>query len=237
MLTKCVICGFNLRKDDEYCFNCGKKYPAKEFHEEAKFKAIFYRIVESAIFRLVLSFFLTLILVYFLIDIAALRFPKYTAYIWLSGILIWIFLSVFLFFYINVLRFPKPVPRIIRSKNNLISKSKIIENRMIELNRRGQQIDSVLGKIGNAESENLQEVRRKLLAAREIVVSQFARYELQKQKIELVRLQNGVSPYLFELHRLNEFETENGLVTIENTNREINKIRTSLTRYDAIEFP
>lgn len=237
MLTKCVICEFNVREDDRYCLNCGKKHPAKKLREKAKLKAVFYQIVESTNFRLALSFFLTFIFIYFIIDIASQSFTRYIGLFWILGVVIWIFLSIFLFFFINVLKFPKAAPRIIRSKNNLISKSKIIENRMIELNRRGQQIDSVLSKIGNTESENLQEVRRKLLAAREIVMSQFARYELQKQKIELVRLQNGVSPYLFKLHRLNEFQTEDGLVTIENTRYEINKIRAILTRFDAIEFP
>lgn len=237
MLTKCVICGFNVRKDDRYCLNCGKKNPTKEFYEDGKFKAFLYKIIESNTSRLILSFLLIFIVVFVLSEIATTKFPKYVAYVWLSAIIFWIFLSVFLFLYIEVWNFPKPAPKIIRNKNNLISKSKTIENRMIELSRRGQQIDSVLSKIGNDESENLQEVRRKLLTAREIVMSQFARYELQKQKIELVRLQNGVSPYLFKLHRLNEFQTEDGLVTIENTRHEINKIRTILTRFDAIEFP
>ena len=84
---------------------------------------------------------------------------------------------------------------------------------------------------------HLQQVRQKLLSAREIVIGQFARYELQDKKIELVRLQNKVSPYLFGIHRLNEFEMENGLVTIENTKTEINRIRQNLTRHDAIDFP
>ena len=104
-------------------------------------------------------------------------------------------------------------------------------------NIRQQQIDTVLDKIKDTDGQNLQSVRQKLLSAREIVISQFARYELQKQKIELVRLQNRVSPYLHSLHRLNEFESENGLLTIEKTQTEVNKIKQNLTNYVAIEFP
>jgi hypothetical protein len=121
--------------------------------------------------------------------------------------------------------------------SNLTEKQKIIENRANELNSRGQKIDAVLDKIKETDSRRLQDVRARLLSAREVVASQFARYELQKQKIELVRLQNHVSPYLSELHRLNESEMENGLAAIERTTVEINRIRQNLTRYDAIDFP
>ena len=98
-------------------------------------------------------------------------------------------------------------------------------------------LDSILSQISDNSSQQLKAMHPKLLLAREIVISQFARYELQKQKIELVRLQNGVSPYFFALHQLNEFETANGLVTIENTRTEINKTRQRLTNYVAVEFP
>lgn len=120
--------------------------------------------------------------------------------------------------------------------SDLDKKEKIINERSAELAKRGQKIDAVLDRIKDTDSRQLQDVRTKLFSAREIVISQFARYELQKQKIELVRLQNGVSVYLSGLHRLNDLETENGLLAIETAQREIDRIRQSLTRYDAIEF-
>jgi hypothetical protein len=105
------------------------------------------------------------------------------------------------------------------------------------LDRRIQEIDLISSRISKNPSEQLKNVRDKLLTARAIVVSQYARYELQKRKIELVRLQNNVSPYLFGLYQLNEFKTEDGLVTIENTQAAIDKIRQNLTGFAAIEFP
>ncbi len=122
-------------------------------------------------------------------------------------------------------------------RNHLKSKYYIIQSRITELNQRGMNIDKVLDKIRSTDSHNLQEVRQKLLAAREIVMSQLARYELQRKKIDLVRLQNGVSPFLFSLHRLSEIESDDGLLTIEDTQVEINKIRQNLTSYVGIEFP
>lgn len=196
-----------------------------------------YRIFQSKVFKLFLSALVTYIFIDLLADFAASKFIQFGSYIWLFAFILWVFLLIFVFLFLNNLHLSKPVPRIIKNKNNLNSKDKIIENRISELKRRGEKIDSVLDKIKKTDGKSLQEVRQKLLSAREIVISQFARYELQKQKIELVRLQNGVSPYLFGLHRLNEFETENGLVTIENTRHEINKIRQNLTRHDAIDFP
>ena len=113
----------------------------------------------------------------------------------------------------------------------------LISERMFELNQRGQRIDTILGKIPQNNSPQMQQVRARLISAREVLASQFARYELQKQKIELVRVQNALVPYLFGLHRVSESETEDGLTAIEQTEREIRHIRQNLTRYDAIDFP
>lgn len=120
---------------------------------------------------------------------------------------------------------------------SLRGKKILISERIYELNQRGRKIDAILDKIRENDSRQLQNVRAKLLDARQIVISQYARYELQKQKIELIRLQNVASPYLYRLHRLNEFETEEGLTAVEQTLSEMEKIRRNLTRYDAIEFP
>ncbi|MEZ5429107.1 MAG: hypothetical protein R2747_22870 [Pyrinomonadaceae bacterium] len=117
------------------------------------------------------------------------------------------------------------------------AKQEIIEKRLSELTRRTRQIDAILEKIKQDDTPQLQDTRRKLLSAREIVTGQYARYELQAGKIEIARLQNGVLPFLENLQRLNEFETENGLITIENAKHEVEKIRRNLTNYYAIEFP
>jgi hypothetical protein len=124
-----------------------------------------------------------------------------------------------------------------KKPENFSSRKKLVGKRLSDLDKRGHKIDNLLNNIKVTDSQNLQEVRAKLLSAREIVVRQFARYELQAKKIELLRLQNSISPYLFDLHRLNEFETKNGLAIIETKQREINKIRQNLTNNVAIEFP
>ena len=121
--------------------------------------------------------------------------------------------------------------------SELDNKEKTIKRRISELTKRSKQIDLVLDRIKQNDTPQLQETRKKLLSAREIVTGQYARYELQAKKIEIARLQNSVLPFLNNLHRLNEFETENGLMTIENTKHEVEKIRQNLTLFYAIEFP
>jgi hypothetical protein len=172
-----------------------------------------------------------------MVDIAQFYFPKFNTFILFFAVFTWTLLFFALIFLLKSFEFSAPIPRLTKNEHNLTFKDKIIEDRIIELNKRQQRIDTILDKIKETDGQNLQEVRHKLLSAREIGISQFARYELQKQKIELVRLQNSVSPYLLSLHRLNEFETENGLVAIETTKTEVNKIRQNLTNYVAIEFP
>ena len=237
MLTKCVNCGFYVRQTDEFCLNCGIKNPNEALKKKKRSKGLSRKMFRSNSFLVIFSLFLTFIFVYVLADRIIENFYYLRNYIRFAALIIWFFLFYALFVLLKTLKLPKKVSHVLKNRNNLNSKTKIIDQRIAELNSRGHRIKTVLDKIKDTDGESLQEIRRKLLSAREIITSQFARYELQKQKIELVRLQNDVSPYLFALHRLNEFETANGLVTVENTRTEINKIRQNLTNYVAIEFP
>ncbi len=223
MLSKCVNCGFYVRQDDEFCFNCGIIDPIKPLQANV-LSFFFFWVLISPFFSLLMT-----IAVFYNTYFISLT---YASLVFLS------FLAVMFIFGYFIKKFFK-TNKIKREKlsTGLITKHNVIAKRLSELNSRGQKIDTILDKIKETDGQNLQEVRQKLLSAREIVVSQFARYELQKNKIELVRLQNSVSPYLFALHRLNEFETENGLVSIEMTKAEVNEIRQNLTNYVAIEFP
>lgn len=205
--------------------NCGFERPALKF-QDGKFNFKRFGLLSTALFIIALVFAL---------------FYSSTGEFKAEYIFISLVLSFILSFFVNILLkifedekvFEK---RNSANKNNLIEKGRIIQERISELANRGQKIDAVLDKIEDTDSPKLQEVRAKLLSAREIVVSQFALYELQARKIELVRIQNDVSPYLFGLHRLNEKETEQCLLTIETTKRVIERMRQNLTRYDAIDF-
>ena len=237
MLTKCVNCSFYVRRNDEFCLNCGIESPAENKQQNLQNYYTFYDIFQSKIFKIFISYLLAAIPVYFTFDILISIFPKSGSYIWFLAFISWLFLSLFIVYLTHDFRLPKRISRNNKNQNNLRSKSKIIENRISDLNSRVRQIDILLNRIKETDNQNLQEIRRKLMLAREIVVSHFARYELQKQKIELVRLQNGVAPYLESLQHLNDGETENGLVMIEITQAEIDKMRRNLTNDMAIEFP
>lgn len=221
MSTKCVNCGFYITNFEKVCPNCGLRNPTNTFRRTTlKF------LLTSLSFSFLFSAIITLFAVIFL---RGQSVPS-------IFLVTFVVLSFIIYVFIKEKYTIKPQFYKSPFLSELDKKEKIINGRAVELAERGKKIDAVLDKIKDTDSNQLQDVRAKLLSAREIVISQFARYELQKQKIELVRLQNGVSRYLAGLHRLNDLETENGLLAIETARREIERIGQNLTRYDAIEF-
>lgn len=237
MLTKCVNCEFYVKRNDKFCYNCGIKFPFKEFTQVSPNTLKIKRFVSSFSLKIILSVLFTTFILFAATDfdvsgIAYLR-DWILVFIFIIGIAVPL-LSLYL---IDKWCDRRIYPMRTKTPFNLSSRSKLIEERLSDLHKRVRTIDSVLSQINENSGDELRATVPKLLSAREMVTSQFARYELQKQKIELVRLQNSVSPYLFSLHRLNAHETDHGLAAIETTKREIDQIRRSLTSYAAIEFP
>lgn len=111
----------------------------------------------------------------------------------------------------------------------LNAKNQTIKKRIEELSTRHQNINKVLEKIGENPSDTLQNVQQRLISAREIVDFQLERYELQKRKIELVKLQNAVVPYLENVQFLDEKQTENGITISEQTKAKLNLLKESFS--------
>lgn len=228
MLKKCQQCGFYASHLEKVCPNCGRKNPASNFET-----AILDNFKTPALFGSFSALIITLIS--FLLFLTN---PLSNYFSLIPIFLISFFLSTLAIYLIVKDRFNIPKQNFQKNPfSELDIKENIIQKRLSNLSKRGKQIDIVLDKIKQNDTEHLQNVRRKLLSAREVVIGQYARYELQAKKIELARLQSNVSPYLNALHRLNEFEAANGLVVIEHTKHEMEKIRHNLTSYYAIEFP
>lgn len=228
MFSECLKCRYNLSPHEERCPNCGRKNPANTFR-----KTTLEKWKTPSIFGFIFSILITSLFFLILIE----NPPKD----YLLLILIFIisfFLSTIVIFLLVKDRFEIEYQQFVENPlTDLDNKEKIIKRRIAELAKRLKQIDLVLDRIKQNDTPQLQETRKKLLSAREIVTGQYARYELQAKKIEIARLQNNVLPFLNNLHRLNEFETENGLITIENTKHEVEKIKQNLTLFYAIEFP
>jgi membrane protein implicated in regulation of membrane protease activity len=227
MLVQCAKCGFYASSFEKKCLNCGHSVSS------VKIAAGYLEIAgKPAFFALFFSLFLALPTTIFL-------FGSFYGFLQLLTTGLFVYLTAFaVLFWLEFKKHDAPDDeKTDNSLSTLAGKAGLIEKRIAELGNRGRKIDAVLDKIKETDSTQLQGVRERLLSAREVVISQFARYELQRQKIELVRLQNEVSPYLSQLHRLNEVDLENGLTAIEQTSDEINMMRQNLTRYDAIEFP
>lgn len=238
MLTRCVNCGFYVGRDEEFCLDCGIIAPTRDFSIPSARIIPLARIAQSMTAKVILSIFLTFMIIYAAADWDTSNIAYLRDFVLVLSFLSGVGLSFLSLFLLNNWCLNQLNPQRQKSPDSFSSRKKIIGKRLSELDRRAKKIDEILSKIkANDNSRELREVRERLLPAREIITSQFALYELQKQKIEMARLQNGVSPFLHEFHRLNEPETENALAAIENTQTELDKIRRNLTRYDAIEFP
>ena len=228
MLEKCRKCRYYVSNFEKVCPNCGRKNPSSTFK-----KTILMKWKIPAAFGLMLASLITLLSIIFLPE----NFPRNFQNLSQIFLISFVFSTVALYL-LSKNKFEKDFQQYTESPlSDLDKKEKIIKRRISDLTNRSRKIDAVLDKIKETDTMQLQETRKKLLSAREIVSSQCARYELQSRKIEIARLQSNISPFLENLHRLNEFETESGLTAIEDTKGEVEKIRQSLTNYYAIEFP
>jgi len=237
MLTKCNDCGFYNKTDDEFCFGCGIKEPTKEILPISPRLIRIFQITASNPLKIILSTFLSALFIFGLADWDVYAIAYLRDYFVISAFAFGFLIPFLSFYLLNIYLSKKIFPRKKKNVNNLNSLEKTIEDRLEDLKTRLNSIGSVFAKINEHSSAELRSMKPKLISAREIVVNQFARYELQKYKIELFRLQNSVSPYLFSLHRLSKLETEKGLVTIEKSEHKINKIRQDMMNFAAAEFP
>lgn len=232
MLTKCVNCRFYVRQAADVCLNCGTQEPSLPYEKS--------ELLNNNVFLFFL--FLTPVLIlttvfYLLIYVSGFPISDLGNIIGL-GVIAGIITSIVSYRHIaNQQRKKVFERRKVNQGSSLIYREKVIKKRIEDLIKRENGIDLVIDRIDRKSSKQLQAARVKLLEAREIVTSQIARYELQKNKIDLVRLQNSVLPYLDGMHRLDEFQIENGIVESEMVTEEINRIRHNLTSYDAIDFP
>lgn len=228
MLSECSKCRYHISPHEKRCPNCGRKNPSNTFEKTTleKWKTpLMFGVVFSILFT-ALSY------------MVLRENPPVDNFSLVLIFLISFFLATTIIFMLARERFEIEYQQYFDSPlSELDRKEKIIKRRIAELAKRLKHIDVVLDRITQNDTRQLQETRKKLLIAREIVTGQYARYELQAKKIELVRLQNNVLPFLNDLKQLNEFATENGFITIESTKREVEKIRQNLTLFYAIEFP
>jgi HPt (histidine-containing phosphotransfer) domain-containing protein len=227
MLTRCINCGFYVKSDDEFCLNCGFQNPAKPFD------VFFIKWERLVIFSLILTVFIVLTISF----LSFFSFNNDPSKVIIISALSFLVVTIAEHFYSGKLTKSSFEKRKKFYKNNLRKKMEIIERRLSELRLRGDKIDSILSRIEAKSSNKLQEIYPKLLSARKIVIGQFARYELQRDKIELFAIQNQVSPVLFNFARMSDQNIEEKLLSIESAIMNINTIKKEITRYDATEFP
>lgn len=224
MFSKCIECKFNIRKDDEFCLNCGVQFPFQRNHQ-----------FEPNIFNrgLLISLILLFGFIFFFIFWRIQTNHSNWMFIFLStnSLLFGVISGVFFHKLYNfVIGQTNPRQRKIFDSNNLIQKDRVISQRISELNKWKGKLQIVLGKIGDNPSKNLQNIQQTLLSAQQLISNQIQGYKLQKNKIQLVRLQNEVLPYLEMVEVLKDYQIENGVVVTEQTMREVAEIGKDLSK-------
>ncbi len=198
MFSKCFNCSFNVRQTEKFCFNCGLEHKNQESVEE-----YFYK---TAVLSIILAFIPTITVLLF-------RNPA-------DFVIITFVVSCLISFVILAVIKESLNPPQTPDFQSLRSKEKVINRRFSELVKRGEEISLVISQIEANPTARLQAVKSKLLSAQEVVSNQAIRYELQTKWIDLVRLQNRISPILEGWQDFNSRQIENALTEIETSIRQ-----------------
>ncbi len=228
MLLKCFKCVFNVRISDEFCLNCGLKKPSEKVIHLNLFSQKPLLLLQISIFCLVFALIINALTPVFNDDNSRNLFILFWTLVF--GFVFGISFHYLIISKLNKINIGN---RFLFNKENLIDRNKIISKRMTELSLRINKITTVSDRIGISTSQNLQGVQQKLVYAKATLGNQFLRYKLQQSKIEFIRMQNNIFPYLERIQILDEFQTENGLVTTQETIKKLNSIQQELNR----EFP
>lgn len=231
MLAKCVNCEFYVSANEKFCLNCGLSAPAKELQKNSDEFERNLTITIAFALAIVFSF----VLLFLRSD------GKFDNLSELPVILIGSLLFAFAFAVLISAFVANRLSK--REFNNRFAYLKVdrtltgtedtITMRNYELDKKYRETEGLLKAAKKSGQENAAE---KLRTARELILAQIARYELQSQKIRLIRMQNKLRPILYNRNFSKE-ETVYYAETVDETTSEIEDMRQSLTNDYAIEFP
>lgn len=217
MLSTCWNCRFNLTPVDAFCPNCGN--PAG--HNPNFFNRKRFTIV-AAIFA-------------FMISIALPLIPQPLPAV--IAITLSITMGVAFGIIVEIILDGSSKEHIATQPNALIAREVTIATRLDELDNRALELDSIAGQIRTSDSQPLIDVREKLLSAQKLVAEQKARYEIQKRKIELVRSQNKLSPFLTEHGAMTAEDLDHGIKLTDRIWSDVNRVKLEVTSPVSSYFP
>jgi len=231
MLKKCVNCEFYVSANEKFCPNCGLSAPSKEFENKSEEFERNLTITIAVVLAIVFSF----ILLYLRSDgkfdnLSELPFVLIGSL--LFGFAFSIFISAFVAGRLGKKEFNHRFAYL-KVDKTLVATEDTITMRNYELDIKYHETEKLLERANKSGDET---AARKLLTARELILTQIARYELQNQKIKLIRLQNSLRPILYNQNFSDE-ENEYFAGTVDDAMVEIVEMHQSLTNDYAIEFP
>ena len=230
MLTECAHCGFYVLADEDFCPDCGVSAPARKL--ETNFDEM--QRSSTITFAALLAFVFAFAVLYGRSD------GKFDNLWDLPIILVFgFFAGIIILLPIGMMvtnrsektqtaeRFP---PRELNTTLDDIGATIVM--RRYELENQRRDVENL---IDAADRKGSAAVKERLLAVRESVQTQIARYELERCKLDLIYLQNDLLPIVCE-RNLTGAEKEISIGKIKGTLSEISLLRQSLTNSHAVEF-
>ena len=236
MFSKCVNCSFYIQTNVEFCPNCGLKNPTEDLPEHIYFSRFITKKSQSIGFKWLLGIFLTFLFLFSFADFSISKVPYLSNFIIFFSFALGMILAFLSPPLIKEIYLKHKRKKIYKTKNNLIEKENIINNRIKELSLREGDIESIIERIGNGKSQKLLETKKQLLSAKEIINSQFWRYQLKKKKIEIVRMQNNVSP-IFSKQQLTAEDVKNQLNSLDKHIKKIHQFEKEGQNYESSDIP
>lgn len=214
-IFKCAGCGFNLIAPVETCPNCDLKNPREplRYEDQPILNVNIYvkGMIPVAIIALIAGAY------FFGEEVVAL--------VLIVGAILILLPVIFYTDRLNVLEQKKRRS----TRSGFREQVALINRRVRELQQRLEQIDGVLGRIGENANESMVSVREKLKVGREVTSRQLRQYVAVGAEGELTRLQNGLLPLVFELDKLSYGQIEQGIINVDYTIESLSYVRDQLS--------
>lgn len=207
---KCVICGFNVTPQSERCGDCGLLHPLRPLRVSGEDYSFVKALVVIAAFLIPALYFGTQ-------GVAGIVFCAVPV-----GLLLLAFFGGLSKRISNALyrRSLKAGEREVAIRTapypeSLAYKENIIRQRTSELSKREQQVNAVLDRARLSTGEHWEQVRATLEASVQTLKRQHARYCAKSVELDTVRLQNRLTPFIYDTLGFSYEDIDAHLKTIE----------------------
>lgn len=228
MLMECTNCGFYVFDKEIYCLNCG----AEKYEDNTEDSEFYFNRNLTVVLTCISAVAFT-VLIHLLRDKEG-DFSSFFLYLILGSVLGFIFSSLISMFVSSKIssEIQSRKQNSTQATQNLINYDVELDESIYRFNEKYREIESLLNQTNPITNES--PTTLKLLEARKNVLSEIAFATLQKERIEIIRLQNSLRPVLYNS---DSKERRAYLNSVNENIFRLKNIKLSLTNDYAIEFP